>query len=382
MAGPAASMVLADLGANVIKVENPRGGEDSRRMGPHRGSWGAYFVPLNRGKRSLALDITQPAGRDVVLRLAAGCDVFLENFRGGKASALGLDEAAVRARKPDIVYASLSAYGPRGPDRTKPGYDAVVQARTGIVSVTGTSPETTVRTGVSILDMGTGVWMALGIVTALLERQRSGQGQRVDASLFQTGVMFMLYHLLYRQFAGVNPVPQGSRHTAFAPYGAFPTADGAIMIGISSDRAFHRLCAALGSPEWAANPLFQTNSDRVHNGAALEALIGGVLRTQPSAHWAALLDRNDIANDPVQNAGQVLEDAQLAALGQLVEMPLAGVEPALLPRLPIELSPAQVAPQGPPPALGQHTRAILAEAGLDDGAIDELIRCGVCGEGI
>jgi len=381
VAGPAASMALADLGADVIKIENPGGGEDSRRMGPHRGPWGAYFVPLNRGKRSLALNITRPEGRDAVLRLAAGCDVFLENFRGGKAAALGLDEAAVRARQPNIIYASLSAYGPRGPDQTKPGYDAVLQARTGIMSVTGTSTEEPMRTGVSILDMGTGVWMALGIVAALFERQRTGRGQRVDASLFQTGVMFMLYHLLFRQFSGANPLPQGSRHTAFAPYGAFPTADGAIMIGISSDRAFHRLCAALDHKEWIEHPHFRANTDRVQHCAELEGLMGEVLRSKPASHWSALFDRHDIANDPVQNAGQVIEDAQLAALGQLAEVPLAGVEAALLPRLPIELSPARVAIQGPPPVLGEHTRAILTEAGYTGAEIEELLRCGICAAG-
>src|SRR5215471_18991404 len=229
VARPAASMILADLGADVINIQRPGNGEDGRAMGPHRGTWGAYFSTLNRGKRSIALDIRKPAGREAVLRTAATCDVFLENFRGGKAAALGLDETAVRARKPEIIYASLSAYGTHGPDYTRPGYDALLQARTGIMSVTGNANEMPVRSGVSILDMGTGVWTALGVLAALLERQRSGKGQRVDTSLLQTGVMLMSYHLLYRQFAGVNPKPQGSRHTAFAPYGAFRAADGAII---------------------------------------------------------------------------------------------------------------------------------------------------------
>jgi crotonobetainyl-CoA:carnitine CoA-transferase CaiB-like acyl-CoA transferase len=204
-------------------------------MGPHRGSFGAYFTALNRGKRSIGIDITKPVGREAVLRLASTCDVFLENFRGGKAAALGFDEASIRSRRPDVIYASLSAYGPCGPDYARPGYDAVLQARTGIMSVTGTGDNSTpIRAGVSILDLGTGVWMALGVLAALLERRRSGRGQRVDASLFQTGIMLMSYHLLYREFAGVNPKPQGSRHTAFAPYGAFQAADGTIMAGASA----------------------------------------------------------------------------------------------------------------------------------------------------
>ena len=385
VAGPAASMILADLGADVIKVERTGTGEDGRAMEPHRGQWGAYFTALNRGKRSIMLDITKPAGREAVLRLASGCDVFLENFRGGKAAALGLDETSVRARKADILYASLSAYGPGGPDYTRPGYDAILQARTGIMSVTGAGEgahtDAPIRSGVSILDMGTGVWMALGILAALLERQRSGKGQRIDASLFQTGVMLMAYHLVYRQFAGVNPRPQGSRHTAFAPYGAFAAADGAIMIGISGDKAFRRLCDALGKPEWVDDPRFLPNPDRVANADELAALMTAVLRTQPSSHWVPLLDRYDIANDPVQNPEQVMEDPQLAAVGQLVPVALAGEEPVRLPRLPVALSAHDTQELGPPPAPGEHSRAILREAGYSDAEIGELIRCGACAIG-
>ena len=223
--------------------------------------------------------------------------------------------------------------------------------------------------------------MALGVLAALLERQRSGKGQRVDASLFQTGIMLMAYHLVYRQFTGVNPRPQGSRHTAFAPYGAFPTADGAIMIGISGDRAFQRLCAALGKDEWAGDPRFLTNPDRVRNTAELDRLIAEVLRTKPASHWAAILDANDVANDPVQNPEQVMQDAQVAALGQLAQVALGGEEPAELPRLPIELSLAPPSSLGPPPGVGEHSRAILHEAGYSDPEIEELIRCGACAAG-
>lgn len=376
VAGPTASMILSDLGADVLKVERIGSGEDGRSMGPHRGTWGAYFVALNRGKRSITLDLGKPEGREVVLRLASTCDVFLENFRGGKAAALGLDETAIRARKPEVIYASLSAYGPGGPDYTKPGYDAVLQARTGIMSVTGTGQGHPMRTGVSILDVTTGTWMALGILAALLERQRSGKGQRVDASLFQTGLMFMSYHLVYRQFAGVDPQPQGARHKAFAPYGSLPTGDGQIMLGISSDRQFERLCSTLGHAEWASDARFRANPDRVANVDELETLIAQVLRTQPTAHWVALLDENDIANDPIQTPGQVLQDPQAAALDLFAQINLTGEQPVALPRLPIGLSRTPAVPQGPPPGTGQHGRSILHEAGYSDSEIDELIRIG------
>jgi crotonobetainyl-CoA:carnitine CoA-transferase CaiB-like acyl-CoA transferase len=314
----------------------------------------------------------------VVLRLASGCDVFLENFRGGKVAALGLDEPAIRARKPDIIYASLSAYGPSGPDYTKPGYDAVLQARTGIMSVTGAGEGHPMRTGVSILDVTTGTWMALGILAALLERQRSGKGQRVDASLFGTGILFMSYHLVYRQFLGLDPQPQGARHKAFAPYGSLPTGDGQIMLGISSDRQFHRLCSALGAPEWATDPRFRANHDRVANVGELEGLIAGVLRTQPTSHWVALFDEHDIANDPIQTPGQVLNDPQAAALGLFADIDLTGEQPIVLPRLPIGLSLTPPVPQGPPPRVGEHGRVILEEAGYSDAEIEELFRTGVC----
>jgi crotonobetainyl-CoA:carnitine CoA-transferase CaiB-like acyl-CoA transferase len=380
VAGPTASMILSDLGADIIKVERTGGGEDGRAMGPHRGEWGAYFVALNRGKRSIALDLAKPEGREVVLRLAARCDVLLENFRGGKAAALGLDEAAIRARKPDIIYASLSAYGPGGPDYTKPGYDAVLQARTGIMSVTGTGAGHPMRTGVSILDVTTGTWMALGILAALLERKQSGKGQRVDASLFQTGILFMAYHLVYRQFLGVDPQPQGARHKAFAPYGSLPTADGQIMLGISSDAQFRRLCVALGHEEWAGDPRFHRNPDRVANVDELENLIGAVLGTQPTSHWVALFDEYEIANDPIQSPGQVLQDPQAAALGLFTPINLTGEQSVVLPRLPIGLSLTPPAFQGPPPSTGQHGRAILHEAGYSDAEIDALVKSGVVGE--
>ncbi len=380
VAGPTASMILADLGADVVKVEPARGGEPARQMGPHRGEFGAYFTVLNRGKRSIGIDLSQAEGREIVLRLASSCDVFLENFRGGKAGALGLDEASIRGRRPEVIYASLSAYGASGPDYPRTGYDAVVQGRTGIMSVTGAGENSTpTRSGVSILDLGTGVWMALGILAALLERQRTGKGQRVDASLFQTGVMFMSYHLLFRQFAGVNPKPEGSRHTAFAPYGAFQCADGSIMIGVSSDKAFLRLCEALERPDLAGDPRFQTNAVRVRNVEALEQLIGEMLRTKPVSHWSAVLDRHTVANDPLQNAEQVIVDRQVEALELLAEIALGDQAPALIPRLPIGLSRNPPAIQGPPPGPGEHTGQLLREAGYTDREIEQFLRSGVCG---
>ena len=380
VAGPTATMILADLGADIIKVERIDGGDDARHMGPHLGDWGAFFVAVNRGKRSIAADITKPAGRDLVLRLARNADVFLENFRGGKIAALGLDESRVRAENPRIIYASLSAYGTRGPDALKPGFDALIQGRTGIVSVTGSGPDSPTRAGVSVIDMGAGMWMATGILAALLERTRTGVGQRVDTSLFQTGIMAMAYYLVYRQFLGQDPRPQGSTHAAFAPYSAFDTADGGIMIGCSNDRLFRRLCTAIEREDWLSDPRFASNVLRVQNRTALEGGLQSIFRQKPTAHWVALLDTHDVPVSPIQNAGQVLNDPQLTALGQLqsVNLPGNGSTPIAIPRLPFELSHTPPVITGPPPMHGEHARSILTEAGYSESEIEELARDGVC----
>jgi crotonobetainyl-CoA:carnitine CoA-transferase CaiB-like acyl-CoA transferase len=354
-------MILADLGADIIKVERPDGGDDARNMGPHLGPWGAYFVPLNRGKRSIAVDIGSADGRDVVLRLAATCDVFVENFRGGKAAELMLDEPNLRGVKADIIYASLTAFGNGGPDYLKAGYDALIQGRSGIMSVTGVDEESTVRAGVSIVDMGAGMWLAMGVLAALLERQRTGRGQRVDASLLETGVSLMAYHLLYREFTGNNPTPQGSGHSAFAPYGAFATADGSIMIGISNDRLFARLCQALGQPQLALDLLYCTNPLRVQHRRQLDTHVENILKLHSTAHWTAVFDRHDVPASAIQNAGEVLGDPQVSALGLLHKVPLEGFGEATVPRIPLRLSLTPTAVPGTPPALNQHRREILEE---------------------
>ncbi len=360
ISGPSATMILAALGADVIKIERPGTGDDARLMSPS----GAYFIAINRGKRSVALDLSRPEGVAIALRLAATCDVFVENFRGGKAEAMGLGESAIRAVRPEVIYASLSAFGPRGPDFEKPGYDALVQARTGIQSVTGEPGTPGARAGVSILDMGSGMWMALGIVTGLFDLQRTGQGTRVDGSLFQTGVMWMAYHLIARQMTGADPRPQGTRHSAFAPYGDFATADSRILIGISNDRLFDRLCGAL-SVECESR--FSNNAERVANRDELDATLAAIFARRTTAEWIKILDGAGVPASAIQSAGELFNDPQLAALEQMSE----AVPGMLAPNLPLEFSRELPAP-GAPPHLGEHTRAVLIEAGFDHREIESL----------
>ncbi len=379
IAGPSATMILADMGADVIHVEHPEKGNPMRAMGPHKGEWGAYFVAVNRGKRSLALDVSQPEGRDLILRLVKGCDVLVENFVGWKATELGLDENALRVVRPDILYVSLSSYGSRGPDHEKSGYDSLLQARTGILSVTGGSDHPSIQVGVPLLDMGSGVWTALGIMAGLFERLRSGQGQRIESSLFQTGVTWMTYPLLCRQFTGQDPVPQGTCHPEFAPFGDFPTADGQLLIGVSTDRLFARLCMALENIDWTKDSRFATNSDRLENREQLREEMAAVLKESPTEEWLKRFDEYGVPVSPVQGVGDLLNDAQLAALEQLQDIDLPNIEePTVrLPRLPIEFSLGPNGIAGPPPQLGEHGREILTEIGLSDGEMDSLALRGI-----
>jgi crotonobetainyl-CoA:carnitine CoA-transferase CaiB-like acyl-CoA transferase len=388
VAGPTATLALAALGAEIIKIERIDGGDDSRHMGPHLGIWSSVFVPLNRGKRSLAVDITKPEGRDLILRLASTTDVLIENFRSGKMAALGLGEEVIRKQNPKIIYASLTAFGNQGPDTTKPGYEALIQGRSGIMSVTGTGPESTpVRAGVPIIDGSAGLWIAINILAALFERRKSGQGQYVNTSLLEAGVMLMGHNLVGQQFSGLNPIPQGSLYPSFgnlggsfSPYGAFGTADGWLMVGVSNDRIFARLCAAVGHKEWALDSRFSTNVLRVTNRAELNKLLNQIFHQKPTSHWKLVCDDHDVPVAPIQNSGEVLKDVQIAALQQLDPVLLPGYEDRTfsVPRAPLHLSATPAETLGNPPTLGQHTGDILVETGYAPAEIEELNRKGVC----
>jgi crotonobetainyl-CoA:carnitine CoA-transferase CaiB-like acyl-CoA transferase len=366
IAGPYATMILGDLGAEVWKLERPDGGDDARGMGPFLDGVSCYFQAINRGKRSVAVDIRRPAGRQAVLAMAARCRIFVENFRRGKAEDLGLGFADIRAVRPDVLYLSLSAYGQTGPAAGLPGYDAIVQARSGLMSVNGTADGGLARVGVSILDMGTGIWSALAVLAALL--QGGSEARRVDTSLFETGLGWLAYHLLYRQATGRDPTPQGTRHAAFAPYGDFPCQDGRLLLGISNDRQFARLCGALGRADLAGDPRFATNADRLAHRAELDGALAEALATRPAADWEAALVAADVPVGRVQAVSEVLADPQASALGILAGG-LVG--------LPLSLDGARPPVAGKAPLLGQHTRQVLAAAGYAEEQVAELIAAGV-----
>ncbi|REJ35610.1 MAG: CoA transferase [Bacillota bacterium] len=375
IAGPTLTWILAQLGAEVIKVERPDEGDEGRAMGPLWNGHGVYFLAINTNKRSIAVNLKDPRGQECVRRLVAQADVFVENFRRGKAEALGLGYDDLRRVRPDLVYCSVSAFGEKGPDAAKPGYDSILQARTGIMSVTGTPDGPPVRAGVSILDGGTAMWGALAVVSALYHRAVTGQGQRVGVSLFETGVAWMNYHLMAYQATGRVPPRQGGGHNAFAPYGSFPCRDGAIVIGISNDRLFRRLCEALGLVHLVDDPRFKDNPSRVRNRAELDALLSERLQTDTVAAWIQRLTEAGVPCGPIQTVDQLLEDPQLEAAGMLLPATHPHIPNLRVPRIPMnfEACPPPAVVQGAP-LLGQDTWAVLRDAGYPAEELKELWR--------
>jgi len=378
IAGPTLTWILAQLGAEVIKVERPGAGDEGRAMGPLWNGHGVYFLAINTGKRSVAVDLKDPRGLACVRRLAAQADVFVENFRRGKAEALGLGYEQLRALRPDVIYCSVSAFGEEGPDAAKPGYDSVLQGRTGIISVTGTPEGPPVRAGVSILDGGTAMWGALAVVTALYHRALTGQGQRVGVSLFETGAGWMNYHIMAYQATGRVPPRQGTGHAAFAPYGSFPCRDGSILIGISNDRLFRRLCEAMGLEHLADDPRFQHNPGRVQRRDELGALLADRFREDTVDAWIERLEAAGIPCGPIQTVEQLLADPQLDALRMLVPADHPDIPGLRVPRIPVRLEtlPQAARARGAPP-LGQDTWAVLRKAGCSAAQLRELWRDGV-----
>jgi crotonobetainyl-CoA:carnitine CoA-transferase CaiB-like acyl-CoA transferase len=360
--------VLASLGADVVKVERPGPGDEARDWGPpfHDGS-SVMFFAANAGKRSLALDLKTAAGRDAVLRLAARADVFVQSLRPGAAERLGLGPVEVRARNGRLVYASIGAYGARGPLADEPGYDPLIQAAGGIISLTGEHDRPGVRVGASLVDLGTATWAALAIVTALLQRERTGRGCELDLSLYETALALIPYQLAEAAETGVAPGRHGTEFPLIAPYGVFATADGELMIAAANDRLFRSLCAALGLEELAGDERFASNALRAANRDALLPPIRERFSEEPSAHWIERLRAAGVPATPVQDVAQVAAAAQTTAVGIL--QPLAGkttVGP------PFSIDGERPAYASAPPRAGEHSREILAEAGFDEDEIAEL----------
>ena len=371
MAGPFCAMLLCDMGADVIKVESPAG-DSSRRMAGARGSDSASFNAVNRGKRGIVIDLKAPGGPDVLRRLAADADVFVENYRPGVLGRLGLDHGALRAINPRLVYASISGYGQTGPAAHRGGFDLVAQGVSGLMSVTGEPDRPPVKVGVPLTDLGAGLFAVCGILAALHARERTGEGQHVDTSLVDAGVALSVWEATELFSRGVVPEPLGSAHRMSAPYQAVRCADGYITLGAANDRIFRRLAALLGHSEWLDDARFESDSARVANRAELAGLIEAVTAGQSRQYWLERLEAPDIPCGPINDYREVMQDPQVRAREMVVETrhPTLGTLSTL--GTPIKLSGTPLTPGRPAPLLGQHTDDVLAAAGYEPEEIAAL----------
>ena len=363
LAGPYGSMLLADMGAEVIKVEEPDGGDPMRVMGPPFLPDGesAYFLAINRNKKSVALDLTKPAGRAVLLDLAAEADVVWENFRPGVMERLGLAYAALAAVNPRLVMCSISAYGQDGPYRDWPAFDLALQAMGGAMSLTGEAGRPPVRMGLPMGDLAGGMFGAFAVAGALFRRERTGQGAHVDLSLLDCQVSLLTYVAQYFWADGRVPGPLGSAHASVVPYGALATRDGHLIVAIFAEKFWGGFCRAIERAEWERDARFATNRDRVANRPALMALIERVFRERTTEEWLARLHAAGVPAAPILAVDRVLSDPQVRHRRMVVDLehPRHGTVPTL--GTPIKVDGAREAPPAPPARLGEHTESVLTD---------------------
>jgi crotonobetainyl-CoA:carnitine CoA-transferase CaiB-like acyl-CoA transferase len=375
LSGPYCTMQLADMGARVIKIEQPGRGDDTRGWGPpFVGDESAYFLSINRNKESLTLDLKHPEARPILERLLDRADVIVENFRPGAMERLGFSYQMVAARWPRIVYCSISGFGQTGPRRDQPGYDAVIQAEAGLMSITGEAGGPPLRLGVAIADIVTGMFAAQGIAMALLARERSGRGQLVDVGMLDATAALLTYQAATCFATGRVPERLGNRHPTIVPYETFAAADGEFVLAVGNDELWKRFCAVAGLTELVDDPRFATNRARVQHYDALAPVIAERLRTRPTAEWIAALTREGVPCGAVRDIGEVLEDPQLVAREMIAAVEHATIGTIRTLGVPVKLSDTPGSVRTAPPTLGQHTDQILrTDLALQDAEIARLL---------
>ncbi|MGI4952045.1 MAG: CaiB/BaiF CoA transferase family protein [Janthinobacterium lividum] len=380
VAGPFCTQVLGDLGAEVLKVERPGRGDDTRLWQPVApGGQSATFLALNRNKRSVCIDLDHPEGQAAAARLAAGCDVVIHSMKPGSAEARGLGFDSLSAANPRLIHCAISAFGSVGPLRALPGYDPLLQAFTGVMSSTGNDGEDPVRVGVSLIDMGTGLWAAIGILGAVIERMRTGRGVSVEASLMDTGVSWMTIVVGGFLASGTLPRKMGSAVAMTAPYELYASADGRVFIAAGNDNLFQRVCAGLGDPALAQDSRFLTNALRVANRPALRQAIEALTAGHSTAAIVAALRRAGAPCSELHDVGQMMAHDQVAASGMIAPLPVRDGPEHRVVAMPLKADGARSTALQPPPLLGADTDQVLAEAGFSADDIAALRSAGAVG---
>jgi crotonobetainyl-CoA:carnitine CoA-transferase CaiB-like acyl-CoA transferase len=385
LAGPWATQTLGDLGAEIIKIERPGCGDDTRAWGPPEiegAGYSAYFAGANRNKRSVTINLAKPAGQELVAALARTSDVFVENFKVGAAARFGLDYATLNKANPRLVYCSITGFGQSGPYASRAGYDAMIQGMGGLMSITG-GPDTVPgggpqKVGVAIVDLTTGLYAVIAILAALQQRQRTTLGQHIDLALFDVSAAMLANQGMNFLATGVTPERHGNAHPNIVPYQDFPTRDGWLMLAIGNDQQFAQFCRSAGYPEWSEDPRFATNRQRLAHREALIPILSALTKARSTREWIEALEPLGVPCGPINDVAQVFSDPQARARGLRVDIPLDALHAVPSIASPLRLSAAPAQYHLPPPALGAHTRNVLSEIlALSAAQLDALSEQGV-----